>query len=131
MGAKVWDSCAKVTTANMDAAGNKCQAATDGATPAKKCCQVTFSAKLTYGSAGTGTDMAKPDAGSSTDGKKYCYKSGGDLRLKTTAEGFNAASLWCDAKNTAKTTATACVCGASSIFMIGFSLLAILATLWK
>merc|ERR1712138_99917 len=113
----------------------------------------TFNAKPTYGGSGTGNNVAAQTLGANTALTKFCYNSGGDIRVTTSAEGFTAASLWCDAKNTDKTTAatikasantsndissskikgkaTACVCGASSVFMMGFSLLAILATLWK
>merc|ERR1712226_1749232 len=105
-----------------------------------KCCSIVFaSAQDPHVSATTGTGPSET--------AYQCYKLGGNLMLSIGSVSYETAgNQFCktahtaaDATNTAYTintagTITSCSCVSrvsATIFTIGFSLLAILASLWK
>merc|ERR1712072_555255 len=144
------NDCTEVAKASI--ANCATTAESSGAT--QKCCLLTFSAAPTYG----GTAVIDAAKGSDVANKKFCYKKGtgfqalektgstkavtvaGDQFCKTTSAVTTVADYVASGAGGATTTtssavvatATACTCTISStIFTIGFSLLAILASLWK
>merc|ERR1712138_321188 len=127
-----------------------------GATTPKKCCLATFNAVPGHTDT-TWTAITAPDTnkGSNVASSKFyaCYKTGGSFVYKGGADAYVTASTFCASgklgtsvttaaktKTTGNTstddkklkgTANTCVCGSSAVFMTGFSLLAILVSLWK